>query len=152
MKISSSLEYAVRLMAALAKPAADRPLSAEHLARCENIPLDFATQILWRLKREAILASRRGASGGFILARPPAEITLAQVAKAVDHAIFEDVCGKYKEASKDCRHQGNCGIMPVWRRLADMVNGYLEKVTVADICAQAEAARMTASAGTNGID
>lgn len=131
MRITSSIEYATRLMVSLARCNAQAPLPAEKLAESENVPPDYVNQILLRLKRAGLVSSRRGSGGGYNLARPPAEITMGQVVRAVDGTIFEDVCGKYEGGSKDCRHQGNCGISPVWRRLGGLIEEYFDGITLA---------------------
>lgn len=133
MRITSSVEYATRLMTALAREHGGAPLSADKLAAADNIPADYVSQLLVKLRRAGLVESRRGSSGGYALAKEPAAITLACVVRAVDGEVFEDVCGKYEKGSKDCRHQGGCSISPVWKRLGALVTQYFEGVTLADI-------------------
>ena len=136
MKITSSIEYATRLMPTLARAHGQAPLAAERLAAADNVPSDYVSQILGKLRRGGLVASHRGSSGGYSLSRPPAEITLGQVVRAVDGDVFEDVCGKYDGGAKDCRHQGGCSISPVWQKLGALVTGYFESVTLAQILAE----------------
>lgn len=133
LKISSSTEYATRLMVALARSRGAAAVSAERLSESENVPADFVNQLLLRLKRAGLVESRRGAGGGYALALPPEKVTLAQVLTAVEGSVFEDVCGKYNEGDKDCHHQRGCGISPVWRRLGELVEGYAGGITLADL-------------------
>lgn len=135
MKITSSIEYATRLMVALARAHGGAPLPAERLAESDNVPADYVSQILVKLRRAGLVASHRGSSGGYALSRPPAEITLGQVVRAVDGDVFEDVCEKYDGGNKDCRHQGGCTISPVWQKLGALVTQYFESVTLAAILA-----------------
>lgn len=135
MKITSSIEYATRLMVALARAHGGAPLPAERLAESDNVPADYVSQILVKLRRAGLVTSHRGSSGGYALSRPPAEITLGQVVRAVDGDVFEDVCGKYDGGAKDCRHQGGCTISPVWQKLGALVTQYFESVTLAAILA-----------------
>ncbi len=136
MRITSSIEYATRLMATLARAHGQAPLPAERLAETDNVPADYVSQILVKLRRAGLVTSHRGSSGGYALSRPPAEITLGQVVRAVDGDIFEDVCEKYDDGAKDCRHQGGCSISPVWQKLGALVTGYFESVTLASILEQ----------------
>jgi Rrf2 family protein len=136
MKITSSIEYATRLMATLARAYGQAPLPAERLAETDNVPADYVSQILVKLRRAGLVNSHRGSSGGYALSRPPAEITLGQVVRAVDGDVFEDVCEKYDGGSKDCHHQGGCTISPVWQKLGTLVTGYFESVTLAAILNQ----------------
>lgn len=133
MRITSSIEYATRLMTTLARAHGQAPLPAERLAETDNIPADYVSQILVKLRRAGLVTSHRGSAGGYALSRPPAEVNLGQVVRAVDGDVFEDVCEKYDGGAKDCRHQGGCTISPVWRRLGSMVTGYFESVTLASI-------------------
>lgn len=136
MRITSSIEYAARLMTTLAREHGKALVSAEKLAEVDNVPVDYVSQILAKLRRAGLVASHRGSAGGYALSRPPAEITLGQVVRAVDGDVFEDVCEKYDGGSKDCRHQGSCSISPVWRRLGSLVNGYFDGITLAGILAE----------------
>jgi len=139
MKITSSIEYATRLMTTLARAHGQAPLPAERLAESDNVPSDYVSQILVKLRRAGLVVSQRGSAGGYALSRPPAEITLGQVVRAVDGDVFEDVCGKYEAGAKDCRHQGGCAISPVWQKLGALVTGYFESVTLASILAGKQA-------------
>lgn len=131
MRITSSIEYAARLMLTLAREHGKSYVSAERLSESDGIPSDYVSQILVKLRRAGIIRSRRGSAGGYALCRPPEQITLGQVVRAVDRDVFKDVCGKYDAGAKDCRHQERCSISPVWRRLGGVINDYLESVTLA---------------------
>lgn len=133
MRITSSVEYATRLMTALAREHGSAPVSAERLASSDNIPVDYVSQLLVKLRRAGLVESRRGSAGGYALSKPPSAIKLGDVVRAVDGEVFEDVCGKYEKGEKDCRHQGDCSISPVWKRLGALVTQYFEGVTLADI-------------------
>ncbi|MBI5247201.1 MAG: Rrf2 family transcriptional regulator [Elusimicrobia bacterium] len=133
MRITSSIEYATRLMVTLAAEHGGAPVPAERLAETDNVPADYVSQILVKLRRAGLVTSHRGSAGGYALSKPPDEITIAQVVRAVDGAVFEDVCERFDAGSKDCRHQGQCSISPVWTKLGDLVTGYFESVTLAAI-------------------
>lgn len=133
MRITSSVEYATRLMTALAREHAGAPVSAEKLASADNIPGDYVSQLLVKLRRAGLVESRRGSAGGYALSKPAADIKLGDIVRAVDGEVFEDVCGKYEKGTKDCRHQGDCSISPVWKRLGAMVTQYFDSVTLGDI-------------------
>jgi Rrf2 family protein len=133
MRITSSIEYATRLMTTLAREYGRAPLPAERLAEADNVPSDYVSQILVRLRRAGLVVSHRGSAGGYGLSRPPAEVTLGQVVRAVDGAVFEDVCGRYDGGAKDCRHQDGCAISTVWGRLGGLVTDYLDGVTLASL-------------------
>ena len=133
MRITSSIEYATRLMLTLAREHGRAPLPAERLAEADNVPSDYVSQLLVKLRRAGLVTSHRGSAGGYSLSRPPAQVTLGQVVRALDGDVFEDVCEKYDGGSKDCRHQSACSISPVWGRLGALVTEYFESVTLASI-------------------
>lgn len=136
MRITSSIEYATRLMVALAEEHGNAPVPAERLAESDNVPADYVSQILVKLRRAGLVTSHRGSAGGYSLSRPPAEITIEQVVRAVDGAVFEEVCERYDAGTKDCRHQEKCAISPVWTKLGVLVTRYFESVTLATILEQ----------------
>ncbi len=133
MRISSSTEYSTRLMVALARRHGQAAVSADSLSESENVPEDYVKTLLWRLKAAGLVRSFRGTSGGYALAKPPAEITLGLIVRAAQGEIFESVCGRYEGGDKDCRHQSRCGISPVWKRLGEMVESYFDSVRLADL-------------------
>ncbi|MDQ1568154.1 MAG: hypothetical protein QOF96_3034, partial [Actinomycetota bacterium] len=78
------VDYAVRAMVQLAAVSSDEPVKADTIARAQDIPLKFLLGILSDLKRAHLLRSQRGAEGGYWLARPAEEISLADVIRAID--------------------------------------------------------------------
>lgn len=90
MKLSVKSDYAARAVLGLARRhSADKPVNAETLAVENGISTPYLVQILIELKAKNIVRSQRGKEGGYTLARPPAEITLADVIEAVHGSIFE---------------------------------------------------------------
>src|SRR5947207_2866364 len=86
MRVSAKADYAVRAAAELA--AADEgPVKGERLAEAQDIPLQFLEHILLELKHHGIVRARRGAKGGYWLARPADEVTIAEIVRAVEGPI-----------------------------------------------------------------
>ena len=90
MKLSVKSDYATRAVLGLARhyPATE-PLRVEDLARAQRLPAKYLVQILNELKGKGIARSMRGKEGGYLLARPPADITLGDVLRAVHGALFD---------------------------------------------------------------
>ena len=86
MRVSAKVDYALRALAELAV-APTGPVKGERLATAQGIPLKFLENILLELRRSEIVASQRGAEGGYWLAKPPADISLADVIRAVEGPI-----------------------------------------------------------------
>src|SRR5205809_4698737 len=84
MRVSAKTDYALRAAAEIAAATGDAPVKGERIALAQDIPLRFLENILSELRNAGIVESRRGAVGGYLLARPAAEIALADVIRAVD--------------------------------------------------------------------
>jgi Rrf2 family protein len=130
VRISAKADYAVRAAIFLADESSSGPLKAEAIARSQEIPLKFLLNILSDLKRGRIVTSHRGTQGGFQLARPASEITVADVIRAVEgplasvHEILpEDV--HYPAPSES--------LQQVWIAVRASLRSVLEAVTIADL-------------------
>jgi Rrf2 family protein len=133
LKISSSIEYATRIMVFLGSSNAEGPLSAERLSESENIPRDYVNQLLLRLRRAGLVVSQRGAHGGYNLSRRPEDISIGQIVTAVEEGSFQDVCNKYAGGDQQCNHSDDCGIRPVWQRISFMVEGFLNELPLSEL-------------------
>ena len=131
MRITAKADYAVRAAVELAaaEPQGD-PVKGEHLAQAQGIPLKFLENILTELRRAGLVRTRRGAEGGYQLARPAKEITVADVLRAVEGPLAA-VQGIQPQ---DLRYGGAASHLPeVWVALRAGLRSVLEKVTLADI-------------------
>jgi len=130
MRISAKADYAVRAAAELAASADDGPVPAEALARAQDVPHRFLEAILSDLRREGIVASRRGAGGGYVLARPAAQVTVADVVRAVDGPLVF-----VRDARpSDLEYSGAAAsLLHVWVALRVNVRAVLEQVSLADL-------------------
>lgn len=131
MRVSAKADYAVRAAAELA--AADEgPVKGEKLAEAQDIPLQFLEHILLELKHHGIVRARRGAKGGYWLARPANEVTIADVVRAVEGPIA-DVQSTPPEAIE---YRGNSEhLREVWVAVRASLRSVLEEVTLANLVA-----------------
>ena len=129
MRISAKADYAVRAAVELAAAGED-PVKGEKLAEAQDIPLQFLEHILLELKHARLVRARRGAHGGYWLARPPEEITLANVIRAVEGPL----ANIQDEAPEATRYPGHAeGLTDVWIAVRASLRRVLEEVTVADL-------------------
>ena len=129
MRVSAKVDYAIRALAELAV-APPGPTKGERLADAQAIPLKFLENILTELRRAEIVASQRGADGGYWLARPAAEISLADVIRAVEGPIAT-VRGLRPE---EVAYTGPAaGLRDVWIELRASMRGVLEETSLADV-------------------
>ena len=128
MRTTAKADYAVRAAVELA--AAGDLLTAEQIAQAQEIPLNFLENILRDLRRAGIVESRRGQAGGYTLARPGAEISVADVIRAVEGPLA-NVRG---QAPESLEYRGSAEkLQDVWVALRANVRAILEQVTLEDI-------------------
>jgi Rrf2 family protein len=129
MRVSAKADYAIRALAELAV-APPGPVKGERLATAQGIPLTFLENILLELRRAEIVASQRGADGGYWLAKPAAEVSLADVIRAVEGPIAT-VRGARPE---EVEYTGAAvGLQEVWIELRRSMRGVLEETSLADL-------------------
>ena len=132
MRVSAKVDYAVRAGAELAADADGGPVKGDRIAQAQSIPLKFLENILLDLKHAGLVQSQRGAEGGYWLARPAEEISLADVIRAVEGPIA-NVRGlrpeqvEYGGAAEPLRD--------VWIAVRANLRAVLETVTLADVAA-----------------
>ncbi len=133
MRISAKADYAVRAAVELAATGdEDRPVKAERIATAQGIPLNFLENILSELRHAGIVRSQRGAEGGFKLAKPAGEITVADVIRAVEGPLAS-VRGAPPE---DAAYDGAAAALPrVWIAVRANLRAVVEHVTLADVAA-----------------
>src|SRR3984957_9920615 len=130
MRISAKADYAVRALAELAAAEGDKPVKAERVATAQEIPLNFLENILGELRHAGIVRSHRGAEGGFRLAKPATEITVADVIRAVEGPLASVRGGPPEDAS----YGGAASTLPqVWIAVRANLRRVVENVTIADI-------------------
>jgi Rrf2 family protein len=133
MHVSAKVDYAMRALLEIARETdnAERELiKGDQLAKAQQIPARFLEGILRQLRQAGIVASQRGAEGGYRLARSPAEITVADVVRALDGPLA-DVRGDRPE---NAEYNGAAEhLKDVWVATRAALRGVLEHVTLADI-------------------
>jgi Rrf2 family protein len=130
MRISAKADYAVRAVVELAAADGDKPVKAERIATAQGIPLNFLENILGELRHAGLVRSHRGAEGGFRLARPADQMTVADVIRAVEGPLAM-VRGEPPEGAV---YPGVASALPrVWIAVRKTLRDVVEHVTVADL-------------------
>ena len=133
MKVSTRGDYAARALVSLALHAEDSgPTSVRDIAERTGLPQPYLEQILLALKGAGLVRSKRGVGGGYVLARPADEVTLADIVSAVDGPI---VVGDFGEPHKEgaCDHEGQCVLLTIWGEVGEHMRRHLVGVTLADV-------------------
>ena len=133
MRVTTWAEYGLIVSVHLAHRAGEGPVAARELAEKERLPGDYVEQILLRLRRAGIVTSVRGARGGYLLARPPAELTVKDVLDASEHGTFEVNCEQHRVDDSRCCEEAACSIRPVWFLLRQRIDEVLGSIRLADL-------------------
>ena len=132
MRVSAKADYAVRAMVELAASGSseEQPAKGEVLAGAQKIPLRFLENILGELRVHGLVQSRRGSDGGYWLARPADDVTIAEVIRAVEGPLAT-VRG---ESPDEIEYRGDSQpLREVWLALRVNIRQVLETVTLADV-------------------
>ena len=132
MKLTSKGRYAVMAMADLAKNEVKKPTSLTEISLRQGISLSFLEQLFLRLRKNNLVQSARGPSGGYMLTKPPEKIKLLSIISAVDEKIKTVKCKK--ESKKGCNGKSiKCITHNLWDDLETHINKFFENNTLNDI-------------------
>ena len=131
MRLSHLADYAVVLMTAAARREAGARLSATELSGETGVPLPTTQKLMGQLAASGLLTSARGASGGFALARPAAEISLADIVEAVEGPIALTMCSD--GVNHDCILDAHCRVKPHMGVVGNAVRGALGAVSLTEL-------------------
>ncbi|NNN19628.1 MAG: Rrf2 family transcriptional regulator [Acidimicrobiaceae bacterium] len=138
MKVSTRGDYASRALLSLAlHPDDPGPTSVKDVADRTGLPQPYLEQILLALKGAGLVRSKRGVGGGYVLARKPTEITLAQIVSAVDGPIVAGDFGLPHENGA-CEHEGQCVLLAVWGSVGEHMRKHLNSFTLEDMVKRAQ--------------
>jgi Rrf2 family iron-sulfur cluster assembly transcriptional regulator len=131
MRITTRGRYALRASLALARLSKNsEPVSISVLAEAENISSVFLEQIFFKLRKGGVVASVRGPGGGFYFTRPIDRMTVKEILEAAGEEIHLNTCDK---SPGICNRIDSCLSHQVWVDVVNMVNNYLEGLTLAAI-------------------
>ena len=134
VRLSHLADYAVVLMTAAARRPHGARLSATELSGDTGVPLPTTQKLMGQLAACGLFTSARGAAGGFALAKPAAEITLADIVEAVEGPIAMTVCS---EGRSDCALDAHCRVKPHMGVVGDAVRDALGAVSLTSLCGPA---------------
>ncbi len=143
MMFSTKAEYGVRVMVELARRAGDEraggnPISLAEIAEHDGMPLAYLEHLVARLRKAGLVDSRRGSRGGYLLARSPAEITMAEVVEALEGSIAPIECiSQAPDGSIVCSRESDpghvCPTKLLWTRVRGAIVRTLQDTTLADL-------------------
>jgi FeS assembly SUF system regulator len=130
IRLTRQTDYAIVLMSQLAAGSVERRNAAE-LAAATHLPAPMVAKILKYLVHAGLLASRRGAHGGYELARPAASITIADIISALDGPIAITEC--VEESTDECSYEATCRVRGNWMRINQAVRAALDAISLAEM-------------------
>lgn len=130
MKLSSRTRYGMRAILELALEYGNAPLQIKTIADREDISNKYLEQLIAMLKAAGLVRSIRGPRGGYLLAKPPAEIQLKEVFVTLEGPMVPAECIEHPEFCPRCM---DCVTRDIWQELQNAIDGVLESVTLADL-------------------
>ena len=146
MMFSTKAEYGVRVMVELARRAGGEPIPLAEIAAHDGLPLAYLEHLVARLRKAGLVDSRRGSRGGYMLARPSSEITMAEVVEALEGSIAPIECiSQAADGSIVCSRESArtgsevhaCPTKLLWTRVRFSIVNTLRETTLADLLAPA---------------
>lgn len=136
MRLTTLSRYGVRSLFDMAYYGGGKPVSASDISKRQDISLNYIGQIFLKLKRAGLINSIRGRTGGYVLSRPPEDITLLEIIEAVEGPILLVNCPTNITL---CSIIENCVTRPRWRKAGELLKDYFGKVSIDDLIRDAEA-------------
>lgn len=142
MKFGVGVDYSLKALLMLADryPTA-QPLRVEEIATMQGVPENYLRRLLIELKRGGLVVSQKGPNGGYMLARPPARITMADVVEIIEGDYTPVECLE-DGANSFCPRDGGCAMRDVWREVRDSVIGILRGATLQSLADRRKSALM----------
>lgn len=141
MKVSTRGEYGVRAMVALAKAFGRGPVSITTMARESSVPYAYLEQLIVPLRKAGLVESKRGAQGGYQLARSPEKIGVGEVYRVMEGPVAPMDCVSEDPADQTCPLIDGCQTRPVWLKVRDSIVDALDSMTLADLIREGDERR-----------
>lgn len=139
MRLTTKGRFALTAMIDLGLQAGAKPTALAGISERQKISLSYLEQLFSKLRRHGLVKSVRGPGGGYTLARPMGEISVADIILAVDEPIDATLCG----GKEDCKDGGRCMTHDLWTGLNDRIYDYLSSVSLAQLVAKQQQKSVT---------
>jgi Rrf2 family iron-sulfur cluster assembly transcriptional regulator len=135
MRLSTKAQYAVRAMVSLSLHGGGSPMTLKDISAREDISLTYLEQLFVKLRRGRIVDSVRGPGGGYVLARPAAEIRVDEIIDSVEETLVPVSC---MDETGRCVCTDQCVSHSVWQGLAERIRHFLASITLDDLTKEAK--------------
>ena len=133
MRISTKGRYALRMLLYLAEHPDDGFISLKEVAERQEISKKYLEQIIPVFNKTDLLRTNRGAQGGYMLSRSPAQITVGEILRLTEGSLSPVSC---VEDPASCSRSADCMTLPVWQGLSRVIDEYLDSITLQDLLEQ----------------
>jgi len=142
--ISQKAKYALKGLTVLAAEYGKGPILISDIAEREHIPRSFLELILLELKNHRLLDSRKGRGGGYLLAKPPNQVSVGQILRAIEGPLAPLPCASKTAYRKcdECRDERTCGIRLLMKDVRDATARILDSTTLEDLVRRSQAAAL----------
>lgn len=131
MKFSTRARYGLKAMVDLATEYGNGPVSIGALAALQGVSEAYLEQLIGSLRRAELIRSVRGASGGYVLSRPPEAMNVGEILRVLEGST--DLVDCVSGTSVDCENACNCSARPLWLKLQAKINTVLNETSLADM-------------------
>ncbi|MCR5149825.1 MAG: RrF2 family transcriptional regulator [Clostridiales bacterium] len=130
MKVSTKGRYALRMMLDLAQHYEEGFISLKDISKRQEISKKYLEQIIIIINKPDFLKTNRGSQGGYKLAKSPSEYTVGDILRLTEGSLSPVDC---VDNPSECERYAGCLTLPVWKHLSEIINDYLDSVTLQDI-------------------
>lgn len=131
MMISTRGRYALRVMIELAEHSSSEYIPMKAIAERQNLSLKYLERILPVLTKNGFIEGIHGKGGGYKLTKTPAEYRIGDILRLTEGSLAPVACLGCD--AKECDRKAECRTLPMWSKLNDIINDYLDSVTLADL-------------------
>ncbi len=134
MKITAQEEYGLRILLRIGRSLNQEGMSIPQLSEAEGLSNAYVAKLTRILRQQGFINSTPGYKGGYVLAKPPKEININKVLKALGGALFSDeFCGTHSGTSRICTNSVECSARSLWQMIQFTVDRLLDQVTLYDL-------------------
>lgn len=136
MLVSTKGRYALRVMLELAQSQPDAYMPLPLIAQRQDISEKYLESIIAVLSRAGLVEGLRGKGGGYRLTRPTADYSVGEILRLTEGSLAPVTC--LEGAENPCPRAGECTTLPMWQKLDDLINTYLDSVSLSDLLSQTD--------------
>lgn len=149
MKLSTKGRYGLRAVIDLALHGEEEAISLSSIAERQSISISYLEQLIAKLRKAGIVESKRGAQGGYILAKPPEEISVGDILRALEGDLNPVDCSEIMGGSGTCKSSDLCVTKNVWKRISDSINSAVDALMLSELVEEGRALQAKKSTEDN---